>query len=187
MRHRHGGEEAGNAVQQEAERRGKQKRIVLFKGIHKQQHARRTDAHAQHKRRRPAAGAAGFDIQPVLAVHEAVVKQHNAHHNDRKAHDLLRKALREQDPDARHRSDNAGDEQQLSQQADTLPGKVRGDLQYAREDHHRAEAVADPLHGGRRPYQHGNAKGQTENTHAERGKSKMTEKTFHGVSFQMTE
>ena len=54
---------------------------------------------------------------------------------------VARKALREQDPDARHRSDNAGDEQQLSQQADTLPGKVRGDLQYAREDHHRAEAV----------------------------------------------
>ena len=123
----------------------------------------------------------------MLAVHKAVVKQHNAHHDDRKAHDLLRKALREQDPDARHRSDNAGNEQQLSQQADTLPGKVRGDLQYAREDHHRAEAVADPLHGSRRPYQHGNAEGQTENAHAERGKSKMAEKTFHGVSFQMTE
>ena len=77
--------------------------------------------------------------------------------------------------------------EQLSQQADTLPGKVRGDLQYAREDHHRAEAVADPFHGSRRPYQHGNAESQTENAHAERGKSKMTEKTFHGVSFQMTE
>ena len=123
----------------------------------------------------------------MLAVHEAVVEQHNAHHDDREAHDLLGKALREQNPDARYRGDDAGDEQQLSQQADALAGKVRGDLQYAGEDHHRAEAVADPFHGGRRPYQHGYAEGQTEDANAERGKSKMTEKSFHGVSFHMTE
>ena len=187
MRHRHGGEKPGDAVEQEAERRGKQERIVLFKGIYEQQHARRADAHAQHKRRRPAAGAAAFDIEPVLAVHESVVKQHDAHHDDRKPHDLLGKALREQDPDARHRGDDARDEQQLSQQPDALPGEIRGDLQYTREDQHSAKAVADPFHGRRRPYQHGNAESQTENAHAEGGKSEMTEKSFHGVSFQRTE